>query len=361
MTALPSRIQAPGDGASDADDTGRPGDSRRPDDAGRPHGVAKPHSRLASVSLDLDNLWSYMKTHGDEGWQARPTYFDTFAPLMLDVLDDLDIRITFFIVGRDAADPANARALRSLVEAGHELGSHSYEHEPWLHLYSREELQREIRSTGDAIFDAAGVRVEGFRGPGFSWSPELLEVLADEGYRYDASTLPSYLGPIARAYYFWSSGLSKEEREQRKGLFGTFADGLRPVKPYRWQLRNSRSLLEIPVTTIPVFKTPFHFSYLTWLAQRSEALMWSYLAVALTMCRLTGTEPSFLLHPLDVMGGDRVPQLSFFPGMELSSERKAALLVKVLKAIGAQYRLVPMGEHADAIAARSRTAMRAPA
>jgi hypothetical protein len=25
---------------------------------------------LLSVSLDADNLWSYMKTHGDAGWQA---------------------------------------------------------------------------------------------------------------------------------------------------------------------------------------------------------------------------------------------------------------------------------------------------
>jgi hypothetical protein len=24
---------------------------------------------LASLSLDLDNLWSYMKTHGDPGWE----------------------------------------------------------------------------------------------------------------------------------------------------------------------------------------------------------------------------------------------------------------------------------------------------
>ncbi len=351
MMQLPSRHEA-------GPDDGPHGDG--PHDDGAPAGRPAP-SRLASVSLDLDNLWSYLKVHGDEGWRARPSYFDAFAPMMLELLDRLGIRITFFIVGLDAADPRNASALRSLVAAGHELGNHSYEHEPWLHLYSREQLVREIRSSGDAIHDATGVRVDGFRGPGFSWSPQLLEVLADEGYRYDASTLPSYLGPLARAYYFWSSGLTKEERAQRKGLFGSFADGLRPVKPYRWQLPSERTLLEIPVTTIPVFKTPFHFSYLTWLAQRSEAAMWSYLSIALAMCRLTGTEPSFLLHPLDVIGGDRVPQLSFFPGMDLPSERKAALLAKVLKVIGAKYRLVPMGEHATAIAGRPAIATRVPA
>ena len=42
-------------------------------------------------------------------------------------------------------------------------------------------------------------------------------------------------------------------------------------------------------------------------------------------CRVTGTEPSFLLHPLDVIGGDQVPELDFFPGMDVPSERKTAL------------------------------------
>mgnify|MGYP000609174259 CR=1 FL=1 len=44
----------------------------------------------ASISLDLDNLWSYMKTHGSDGWESRPSYYDVFVPHMLEVLDRLD-------------------------------------------------------------------------------------------------------------------------------------------------------------------------------------------------------------------------------------------------------------------------------
>ena len=36
--------------------------------------------RYASLSLDLDNQWSYMKTHGDAGWQSFPSYLDTAVP-----------------------------------------------------------------------------------------------------------------------------------------------------------------------------------------------------------------------------------------------------------------------------------------
>ena len=72
---------------------------------------------LASVSLDVDNLWSYMKTHGDAGWESRPTYLPTFSPIVLESLDRLGIKITFFIVGVDAAREENVPALRAFVTA----------------------------------------------------------------------------------------------------------------------------------------------------------------------------------------------------------------------------------------------------
>ena len=57
---------------------------------------------LLSLSLDLDNQWSYMKIHGDEGWETYPSYFDIFVPHVLDILDRWRLSITFFIVGLDA-------------------------------------------------------------------------------------------------------------------------------------------------------------------------------------------------------------------------------------------------------------------
>ncbi|MDJ0711381.1 MAG: polysaccharide deacetylase family protein [Woeseiaceae bacterium] len=314
----------------------------------------------ASVSLDLDNLWSYMKTHGTEGWESRPSYYDKFVPHMIDVLDRQDMKITFFIVGVDADDEKNHAALRQLAEAGHEFGNHSYEHEPWLHLYSAEQLEDEIVRTDRAIERVTGQRTVGFRGPGYSWSPDLLRILVRHGHAFDASTLPTYIGPLARMYYFWTADLSKEERKQRKGLFGQFSDGIRPLKPYYWDLGNDESILEIPVTTIPVVKVPFHFSYLLYLAGYSEKLMMAYLKTAIWMCKITRTEPSFLLHPLDVIGEDQVEELGFFPGMDKSGAYKTELLVKVLHVLADNFDLVPMGEHARRIRERDGLSMRVP-
>ncbi len=301
--------------------------------------------KLASVSLDLDNQWTYMKIHGDEGWDEYPSYLDVFVPHVLKALDELDLKITFFVVGKDATMEENREYLQEIVRRGHEIGNHSFNHESWLQNYTREELIEELATTEKAIERVTGQRTTGFRGPGFSWSPTLLEVLKERGYQYDASTLPTYLGPIARMYYFWTAKLTKEEKEERKGLFGSFKDGLRPVKPYYWKLENDESLLELPVTTIPVVKTPFHFSYLLFLSGYSLALMDLYLNIAIRMCKLTGTAPSYLLHPLDLIGGDQVPELKFFPGMNISSERKIEIFMRVMKKLGKHFELVNMSQH----------------
>ena len=99
---------------------------------------------LASLSLDLDNLWSYMKTHGDSGWESFPSYLDIVVPRVLDFLEKRGLKITFFVVGQDAALQKNHAAIRSIADAGHEIGNHSFNHEPWLHLYSEQQIESEF-------------------------------------------------------------------------------------------------------------------------------------------------------------------------------------------------------------------------
>ena len=123
---------------------------------------------IASLSLDLDNQWSYMKTHGDPGWESFPSYFDVVVPRILELLAELNLTITFFVVGQDAALEKNHRVLQSIVEAGHEIGNHSYRHEVWLHLYSQEDLETELQDAQEAISGVTGHLPLGFRGPGFS-------------------------------------------------------------------------------------------------------------------------------------------------------------------------------------------------
>jgi len=299
------------------------------------------------MSFDLDNLWSYMKTHGDPGWERYPSYFSRLIPDVLEFFDKRRLRITFFVVGRDAVQDLNIAPLRAVIASGHEVGNHSFDHEPWLHRKPKEEIEQEIARAEEAIAGAAGQRPRGFRGPGFSWNADLLDILAGRGYLFDASTFPTFIGPLGRLYYFAKSSLTERQKEDRKELFGGMAEGFRPVRPYRWRLTGGRTLLEIPVTTMPLLKTPFHLSYLLYLGGISPALMRTYFRTALGMCRLARTGVSFLLHPLDFLSGDDAPELAFFPAMAMDRKKKRALVADAFDLLSDHYSIYSLNAYAE--------------
>ena len=304
---------------------------------------------IASISLDLDNQWSYMKTHGDEDWKNYPSYYDIFVPYVLDILKELDIKITFFIVGRDAVEPQNKIALKRISDEGHDFGNHSFNHEVWINQYNTEQLHEELGKAEKAILEATGKKTVGFRGPGFSWNNTILETLVDRQYLYDATTLPSFIGPFARMYYFWKSDFSKDERRKRKSLFGSFSEGFRRMKPYFFKLESGNKILEIPITTVPFIRIPFHMSYLIYINNVSPLLMKAYLHFAIFLCKLTRTPVSFLFHPLDIIGGDKIKELAFFPGMNVESEKKIEVFKNVIEILKRNFNLVDMNRHAVSI------------
>jgi hypothetical protein len=301
-------------------------------------------ARIASLSLDLDNKWSYLKTRGDRAWESYPSYLGRVVPRILDFLEERKLKVTFFVVGFDATRAENRDALAGIRARGHHVGNHSFNHEPWLHLYSRERLVEELQRAEDAIELATGVRTKGFRGPGFSISNTVLRVLSERGYEYDASVFPNVLNPLARAYFLATTNLSGEEKEQRKALFGSMADARRPVKAFWWRLESER-LLEVPVTTMPLLKMPIHMTYIHYLAKYSRSAATRYFAFALWLCRLTRTEPSLLLHPSDFMGREDDKDLGFFPAMDLAVASKLALLHDTLAAMARDHELLSLEDY----------------
>ena len=315
--------------------------------------------RQTALSLDLDNLWSYLMVHGDATWRDYPSYLDRVVPIALELLAERNLKITFFVVGIDAAKPAHKETLRSIADAGHEIGNHSHHHEPWLHRYERDELKRELESAHEAISIATGEEPVGFRGPGYSISPASIGVLDAMGYVYDASTLPTFIGPLARRYYFRSARLTEEQRVEREYLFGQAREGLRPIKPYRWKASDGE-LLEIPVTTSPLVRLPFHPSYFLYISERSPALARAYVKTSLAMCSVAGVTPSLLLHPLDFLGGDEIGELEFFPGMHTDGATKRQRIGDYLDLLVAYGSVISMNQYAARLATKPLKELAAP-
>ncbi len=314
---------------------------------------------VASISLDADNLWSYLKTHGDVQWERRPSYLPVLTERLLDVWGAHSIRGTVFVVGFDAARDDGADLVARAHAAGHEVANHSFEHEPWLHLYSHDQLEDDLARTERSIIAAGAPSPRGFRGPGYSLSPELLDILAQRGYAYDATSLPTWIGPLARAYYLRSTPMSAQDREQRGGLFGSARDGLGPNSPFRWST-GAEGLVELPVTVFPGLRVPFHVSYVLHLYSLSPAIARTYLRTALTTCRLLGRGPSILLHPLDLLDATEAPGLEFFPGMGLEAKEKRRVVDYLLALLSAAFDVRPTGEHAR-LAGSTATSWRDPA
>lgn len=87
----------------------------------------------------------------------------------------------------------------------------------------------------------------------------------------------------------------------------------------------------------------------------SQGLMKMYLRFAIFMCKITKTQPSYLLHPLDLIGSDHVPSLAFFPGMNVQSERKLKIFETAMTMLKNNFELLPMGEFAERISKERKT------
>jgi hypothetical protein len=96
---------------------------------------------------------------------------------------------------------------------------------------------------------------------------------------------------------------------------------------------------------MPLFKTPMHFSYLTYLGIFSKAIAQGYLRFSIAMCKATQTEPSLLLHPLDFMGKEDDSDLASFPGMGLALTRKLQLMEEFFDTLLNHFTPVTMGDH----------------
>ena len=313
---------------------------------------------LVSIGLDADNFWSYKRTHGDADWIERPSYLPILGERMEECFTAHDIKPTVFVVGSDAAAADGPEFVQRLVGLGCEIGSHSYEHEPWLHLYSPQQLRDELKRTEDAIQAAGAPKPRGFRAPGFAMSPDLMRALVELDYDYDCSVLATWLGPIARQYYLRTNkGLTKEEREDRKALFGSLWDAGLPNKQFIWKApccgdSPAVQLTEIPVTVFPMLRVPIHASYVTDLAGYSVPVAKAYVTAAMAFCKLTGTQPSLLLHPLDLLDGKDAPGLEFFPAMNMPLGKKREVLDYILEAFTNQYDVVNLSDHAASIKGR---------
>jgi probable sporulation protein (polysaccharide deacetylase family) len=87
---------------------------------------------------------------------------EEFIPAMLETLKARDIKATFFVSGRWA--DKNPDLLKTIAEAGHEIGSHGYLHKAYSQL-TYEDNREQIQRAQTAIEQACGLKPTLFAPP----------------------------------------------------------------------------------------------------------------------------------------------------------------------------------------------------
>jgi peptidoglycan/xylan/chitin deacetylase (PgdA/CDA1 family) len=107
-------------------------------------------------------------------------------PRLLRLLEELDLRGTFFIEGWNGLH--HPERVQELAKRGHEVGLHGWAHEKFGALGQARAEQ--LLYDGTASLERIGLRPRGFRAPGGLRGRHTVPVLQALGFRYDSSTDP---------------------------------------------------------------------------------------------------------------------------------------------------------------------------
>lgn len=127
-----------------------------------------------------------------EDWSTWESRVERNTHRLLEVLARRDVRSTFFILGWVADH--HPQMVRDIADAGHEIACHSYHHQ-LIHTQSRVEFRADLRRAKLLLEDITGQEVIGYRAPTYSITEKTLwalDVLVEEGFRYDSSIFPIY-------------------------------------------------------------------------------------------------------------------------------------------------------------------------
>lgn len=148
---------------------------------------------LNAFTVDVEDYFqvtAFEKNIDRSEWHDYPHHVVDNTKRMLDLLAQVDVRGTFYILGWVANEYPTL--VREIADAGHEVASHSYWHRLVYEL-TPDQFRQDLRDSKKAIEDACGHVVDSYRAPSFSITQEsqwALEILVEEGFRCDSSIFP---------------------------------------------------------------------------------------------------------------------------------------------------------------------------
>jgi peptidoglycan/xylan/chitin deacetylase (PgdA/CDA1 family) len=284
--------------------------------------------RSLAVQVDLDTLPVLAGFFGGKAGDGPGGESIRALERFRGMFHDEGVRATLFVVGRDLEDGEYAGLVRRMSLEGHEIANHTQSHPHDVTDLSPNERRREIGECESAVEALTGSRPVGFRAPCYRPSGAILDIIADAGYLYDASVLPSPFVFAMKAFHV-ATGLGRSGGGSGPGS-AAHAMGTRRV--HRVERPGARGLVEVPVATT---------------AMRFPVTSTTMLRVPAPLFSLLGRKHvSFTFHLVDLMdpGGLPAEVLRRHPTAGMPLERKLGRCLGILRALGRACDLVTTRE-----------------
>jgi polysaccharide deacetylase family protein (PEP-CTERM system associated) len=125
-------------------------------------------------------------------WDQYPSRLKKNIRTILEILDRHHVKATFFVLGW--AGERHPDLVKKIIENGHSIGCHSYQHR-LIYALSPGEFEEDTRRAKDILEQITGEAVPGYRAPSYSitrqslWAYDILEEL---GFTFSSSVFPIY-------------------------------------------------------------------------------------------------------------------------------------------------------------------------
>lgn len=253
-----------------------------------------------AMTVDVEDYYhvaAFAKVIKPGEWDQWPSRVEANTDKLLQLFDDANIKITFFILGWVAEHyPELVKRIRT---QGHEIASHGYSHQ-LIYRQTPDVFRAETIKSKQILEDLGQAPVIGYRAASYSITRKslwALDILAELGFSWDSSIFPT--------------------RHDNYGIPGS------PEEPYTITSSSGAQLTEFPLTTAKVlgqsvpaagggYFRQYPYALSRWLFERAS---------------LGQSKPQiFYLHPWEIDPDQpRVPNASWFSNFRHYTNLKRCL------------------------------------
>jgi len=146
-----------------------------------------------AMTIDVEDYFhvsAFENVIQKSSWDSLPLRVEKNTHRLLDLFDEYGTKATFFTLGWVAE--RTPKLVKDIVNRGHELASHGYQHSRATEQ-SRGEFRQDVDRSKKLLEDLSGQKVIGYRAPSFSVNDSnrwVFDELVGMGFVYSSSTYP---------------------------------------------------------------------------------------------------------------------------------------------------------------------------